>query len=259
MEKKYAICRVAVAPVRTAASDKSEISTQLLFGEAVEVLEHAEPWWRIRNAYDAYEGWVDFKQLVVVSSLDYANNADYSMLVPPQVLNTLVAGDGTKYYLPASASLPALNNGMCSIAEHTFKLDFEPKQVVPVTEEKIKELAMFFLNAPYQWGGKTVFGIDCSGFAQTVFKLAGIRIKRDAAQQVEQGELVSFLPEAKTGDLAFFDNAEGRIIHVGILLGSDKIIHSSGRVRIDAIDGQGIYNSELGRYSHQLRIIKRFF
>ncbi|MET1054630.1 MAG: C40 family peptidase [Pedobacter sp.] len=259
MEQKFAICRVAIAPLRPAASDKAEIATQLLFGDAVEVLEEVQPWWRIRNAYDDYEGWMDFKQLIVVSHEEYLSAQDYKTLVPADVVNTVTAQDETAFYLPSSAVLPAYANGSCQIGNQQFKVSFDPYQVSPVTEEKITELAKFFRNAPYLWGGRTLFGIDCSGFSQAVFKLAGIRIKRDAAQQAEQGDTVNFLPEVKTGDLAFFDNAEGRIIHVGILLDQHRIIHASGRVRIDPIDDQGIYNPELGRYTHKLRIIKRFF
>jgi len=259
MEQKFAICRVAIAPLRPAASDKAEIATQLLFGDAVEVLEQAEPWWRIRNAYDDYEGWMDFKQLIVVTREEYERSRNDQTLVPPAVVNTVTAADGSRFYLTASANLPAYADGSCEIGGNQFGVTFEPYQVPSATEEKIKELAMFFLNAPYLWGGRTLFGIDCSGFSQAVYKLAGLRIRRDAAQQAEQGDTVNFLPEVKTGDLAFFDNAEGRIVHVGVILSPDRIIHASGRVRIDPIDDQGIYNTDLGRYTHRLRIIKRFF
>lgn len=266
MEQKFSICRVAVAPLRAAASDKAEITTQLLFGDAVEVLEKAEPWWRIRNAYDGYEGWMDFKQLTAVTEEEYLSDQDYTILVPAEVHNTVIGADGSQFYLMPSSTLPGYAKGVCVLGKEKFEITFNPYQVSAVSEktalttaDKISELAMFFLNAPYLWGGRTLFGIDCSGFSQAVFKLAGIRIKRDAAQQAEQGEVVNFLPEAQTGDLAFFDNAEGRIIHVGIMLNNHQIIHASGRVRIDLIDDQGIYNTELGRYSHRLRIIKRFF
>jgi len=258
MEQKFAICRVAVAPLRSAASDKAEITTQLLFGDAVEVLEQTEPWWRIRNAYDAYEGWMDFKQLIVISSDEYERAQHYSLLVPAGVSNIAVGADGSQFYLPASAALPDYANGACALGKEKFRVLFDPYQVTETSGAQVEQLAMFFLNAPYLWGGRTLFGIDCSGFSQAVYKLAGIPIRRDAAQQAEQGETVNFLPEVQTGDLAFFDNAEGRIIHVGIMIGTDHIIHASGRVRIDPIDDQGIYNPELGRYSHQLRIIKRF-
>lgn len=259
MEQKFAICRVAIAPLRAAASDKAEITTQLLFGDHVEVLEKTEPWYRIRNAYDAYEGWMDFKQLAGITEEEYVHGCSSQYLVPAEVNNQAIAADGTSYYLAASSNLPGYADGYCQLGQQQFKLTFDPHHsVVTDPAATITRLAMTFLNAPYLWGGRTLFGIDCSGFTQAVFKLAGIPLKRDAAQQAEQGQVVNFLPEVKAGDLAFFDNAEGRIIHVGIMLHHNEIIHASGRVRIDPIDDQGIFNTELGRYSHRLRIIKRF-
>ncbi|WP_442588496.1 C40 family peptidase [Pedobacter sp. AW31-3R] len=259
MEQKYAICRVAVAPLRAAASDKAEITTQLLFGDHVEVLERAEPWYRIRTGFDDYEGWMDFKQLAVLTEQQYHHYDTCDELVPLGVDNTAIASDGSKYYLAPSSSLPEYANGYCTIGEEKFKLSFEPHLASAASPtDDVVTFALFFLNAPYLWGGRTLFGIDCSGFSQAVLKLAGIVIKRDAAQQAEQGTLVNFLQQVQPGDLAFFDNAEGRIIHVGIMLNAHEIIHASGRVRIDRIDDQGIYNAELGRYSHRLRIIKRF-
>ena len=123
----------------------------------------------------------------------------------------------------------------------------------------VTDAAMFFMNAPYLWGGRSVFGIDCSGFTQMVFRQFGIRLKRDAWQQAEQGELLGFIQEARAGDLAFFDNEEGRITHVGIMLNNNRIIHASGKVRIDTIDTQGIFNKDLNKYTHKLRIVKRFY
>ena len=114
-----------------------------------------------------------------------------------------------------------------------------------------------YLNAPYLWGGKTPFGIDCSGFTQMVYKLNGFALPRDAYQQAEIGETLSFVEEAEPGDLAFFDDDEGNIIHVGMVLEQGTIIHASGKVRIDALDHQGIYNKELKNYSHKLRLIKK--
>lgn len=258
MEQKFAMCRVAVAPLRTAASDAAEIATQLLFGDQVEVLECVEPWYRIRNAFDGYIGWMDFKQLADITESDYLASQQLQYLAPPAVNNPVEAADGTLYYLAASCSLPFYKDGFCSIGSEKFKVLFEPYQLSAACYQDITELSLFFKNAPYLWGGRTLFGIDCSGFSQAVFKLAGINILRDAAQQAEQGQTVDFLPEAQAGDLAFFDNADGKIIHVGIMLGPDQIIHASGRIKIDAIDHQGIYSAELGRYSHKLRIIKRF-
>lgn len=253
MEEQYAVCRVSIAPLRASASDRAEIVSQLLFGDTVVVLEKAEPWWQVRTLHDDYEGWMDFKQLALV---DGVPTAEY--MVPAQPHNAIVGEDGSRYYLAASSSLPGLKDGYCTVGPQRFKLEFEPvKPEGPVTADRITNLARFFENAPYLWGGRTLFGIDCSGFVQAVFKLCGLLLKRDASQQAEQGQTVDFLPAAKPGDVAFFDNAEGRITHVGILLSGDRIIHAAGKVRIDPIDDQGIFNKELNRYTHQLRIIKR--
>ena len=118
---------------------------------------------------------------------------------------------------------------------------------------------MRYLNAPYLWGGRSPFGIDCSGFTQLVFKFAGIKLQRDAYQQGGQGSIINFIEEVQPGDLAFFSNDEGAIIHVGIMLKDNRIIHSSGKVRIDKIDHFGIYNAETKKHSHLLKLIKRMF
>jgi cell wall-associated NlpC family hydrolase len=129
----------------------------------------------------------------------------------------------------------------------------------PSNEEELLQTAKKWLNAPYLWGGKTFLGVDCSGFVQTVFKVHGIRLSRDAWQQVKEGEAVEKLSFAKTGDVAFFNNPEGRITHVGILLNRNQIIHASGKVRIDKIDEEGIINIRADKRTHQLHSMKRFF
>jgi cell wall-associated NlpC family hydrolase len=259
MEQKYGICRVAVAHVRAEAGDRSEMSSQLLFGDHVEVLEKEERWWKIKNAYEGYEGWMDFRQLAMIPQDEYLKNNECKDLVPLQIDNTLVAEDGSKYYLSAGSSLPQLQDGFCKLADQKYQLLFSPTQAPEAPErEMIRQTALFFQNVPYLWGGRTIFGLDCSGFVQTVYKINGVKLRRDAWQQAEDGTLVGFLPEVQLGDLAFFDNEEGRITHVGLMLSPNEIIHSSGKVRIDPIDDQGIYNKELGKYSHKLRIIKRY-
>lgn len=256
MENQYGICRVSIAPLRAAPKDQAEIVSQLLFGDKVLILERLEKWLKVRGEFDGYEGYIDFKQVQAVTG---DNSTGKTFVAPANVLNSLTLTDGSKMYLAAGSTLPDYDGGYCRIAEQRYKVDFEPLKVMehPSTEQLVKT-AMFFQHAPYLWGGRTLFGIDCSGFMQIVYKMHGLNLQRDASQQALQGETVHFLPEVQPGDVAFFDNDEGRIIHVGMLLSQKEIIHASGQVRIDPIDDQGIYNAELKRYSHKLRIIKRF-
>jgi len=259
MDSKFGICRVAVAPLRAEGSDKSEIVSQLLFGEHVEIIQKEERWWLVQNGFDGYQGWVDFKQLAAISENDFAKMHDCKLLVPLNFDNVLKAADGSLHHLSAGSNLPFYKDGFCFAGDEKFEVAFAPYNSEKANfENDVIATAKFFQNVPYLWGGRNVFGIDCSGFTQTVFKLMNIKLRRDASQQAEQGELVGFLAECKAGDVAFFDNAEGKITHVGIMLNSNEIIHSSGKVRIDPIDDQGIFNKELGRYTHKLRIIKRF-
>lgn len=255
----YHVCRLAVAPIRKEPSDRSEIVSQLLFGDRVEVLEKTEKWCLIKTRHDSYEGWMDYKQLQKIADVLYADEQGYQYLTSTQLDNTLIASNGTKYYLSPGSTLPYYENGFCFIGDQKFEVTSKP--FIPSKagfKLNVEQTAKFFENTSYLWGGRTFFGIDCSGFVQTVYKLNGIQIRRDASQQAEQGEIVDFLASAELGDLAFFDNEDGKITHVGLMLGNDKIIHSAGMVRIDPIDDQGIYNAELGRYTHKLRIIKRF-
>ena len=257
MEQYYGICRVAVSPLRSEPSDRAEIVSQLLFGDHVEILQRNEKWWQVRNAYDRYEGWLDFKQLTEVPLEEFVSNHSCKYLAPAEIGNVITDEQGSKYYISPGSNLPLFNNGYCSIGDEKYKVLFSPQIIPPSDRVDVINTALFFQNVPYLWGGKNLFGMDCSGFVQIVFKLNGIQLNRDAWQQAEQGTTVDFLPEVKPGDVAFFDNEEGRIIHVGIMLNATDIIHASGKVRIDPMDNQGIYNAELGKYSHKLRIIKR--
>lgn len=257
MNNLSAICFLSVIPIRANASHSSEMVSQILFGEVFRILEKKGEWLFIETEYDSYTGWIDEKQALIID----ANQTERSGFVTLDVTTMALKGEHKQvFYLPTGSCLPFYDEGKCRIGDDSYQI-ISNNVLVPNPEDfiaDVAEIAKHFLNVPYLWGGRTHFGIDCSGFSQIVFKILGIKIKRDASQQAEQGTLVDFLSEAKTGDLAFFDNEEGRITHVGIMLNNSQIIHASGRVKIDRIDNQGIFSTDLKKYSHKLRIIKRF-
>ncbi|HVZ24594.1 MAG TPA: C40 family peptidase, partial [Sediminibacterium sp.] len=164
-------------------------------------------------------------------------------------------------FLPMGASLGFLQDGRAVLPPYEVCCrDGEAWDPVtePFSEEALLERAFAWLNTAYLWGGRSLFGVDCSGFVQQLFRFFEYPLPRDAWQQAEQGSPIGFLEESICGDLAFFDNAEGRIVHVGMLLKPDTIIHASGKVRIDHIDHLGILHAQTGERTHTLRLIKRF-
>lgn len=250
---KLAICQVSVSPLRSAASDSAEMVSQVLFGEKVFILEELEKWTKIRLAFDGYEGWVDPKQILIVSEEEF--NADAQDKFAINAYNQ-ASENGLPFTLTLGAELRALKENKIKIAEKCFEY-YGVYTSGKKSKDQLVELAKLYLNVPYLWGGKSTFGIDCSGFTQQVYKLGGYQLPRDAYQQAELGEVLSFVEEAEPGDLAFFDNEDGRIIHVGIILGDYKIIHAHGKVRIDPFDSNGIFNTDAQKYSHRLRFIKK--
>ena len=254
---KYGIARISVIPCRAEPADMAEQVTQLLFGEAYQVLEERAKWLRVRNAFDKYEGWIDRNQHTEISEETFKVHTKtvYSSAELVSLLRNKQTGSLSPIVL--GSSLPAYADNELTVAEETFEFLGDDRAFKYTNRSKLVEDAHMYLNAPYLWGGRSPFGIDCSGFTQLVYKLNGMTLPRDAKDQAKEGVTLSFIEEAEPGDLAFFDNQEGNIIHVGILLGDNYIIHASGKVRIDRIDHQGIYNLEKRDYSHKLRIIKQ--
>ncbi len=255
---EYMVCCVPVSPLRANPSHKAEMVSQQLFGEKSYLIEKGEDnWTKIKLKYDTYEGWVQQSHLVSIDeeqytktdkelTADWVNEIDYN---------------GHLMNVPMGCSLSAFQNGVAFWRKNSvhFKGKIWNPEEVKITPKLIKQIAFKFLNTSYLWGGKSVFGIDCSGFSQMVYKFLNKQLPRDAWQQAGAGEIVNFLQEAHCGDLAFFDNDEGRIIHVGLLLNENEIIHAAGKVRLDKIDSNGILNMETKQRTHQLRIIKRYF
>lgn len=239
--------------MRAEPSERSEMVSQLLFGEIYEITGRTEKWLQITTLYDSYSGWINFTQVTDLDEEEHGKYADITVL-SNKVISALVKhSDGTLVYIPFGSSLPGLRDGKALLGGELYDVSN-----LQTENTDIIATAQSFLNAPYLWGGRTHMGVDCSGFVQAIFRQYGINLKRDAYLQAEQGTVVDFLPEAKAGDVAFFDNEDGKIVHVGIMLNNEQIIHASGRVKIERIDGQGIYSEEFNRYTHKLRIIKRY-
>lgn len=253
----FGICTLSVIPCRKEPASTSEMVTQLLFGETYTIVEEREDWLKITTNYDNYPCWISAKQHTRITDYEY-NNLETNFLSSElvQVVNNIT--HNMIFPLTIGASLPNFNKDKFKIGEIEFL--FEGQTANTFEKKTIKELidtAYLFLNAPYLWGGRSPFGIDCSGFTQLVYKLNGYQLPRDASQQVELGSPLSFVEEAEAGDLAFFDNEEGNIVHVGIVLDHQQIIHASGCVRIDKFDHYGIFHSDNKKYSHMLRVIKK--
>ena len=252
----YGICLMSVVACRQQPSSTSEMVTQLLFGETYIITEEQEDWIFIHTTFDNYPCWISRKQHQYLSDKEF-NQFTNSTLNTELVQVITCAGNNSVFPITIGASLPQYHHGKLSIAHQDYLFDGATTQWnAPKTVEEIKQTAYVFLNAPYLWGGRSPFGIDCSGFTQLVFKLNGYKIPRDASQQVELGSALSFVEEAQVGDLAFFDNEQGAITHVGLVLENQHIIHASGSVRVDKFDHYGIFHSDNKKYSHSLRVIK---
>ncbi|WNM18378.1 C40 family peptidase [Flavobacterium capsici] len=250
----FAICNLAIIPLRAEPSDRSEIVSQVLFGEHFEILEQQKQWAKIKLHFDDYEGWVDSKQYQVISEKNFNDLSKDGIILNSDLVEYVTNTKNTLIPIPLGASLSFLNHDDINIENFEFE-GLRVSGIKPKSE--IVKTSFMYLNAPYLWGGKTPFGIDCSGFTQMVYKLNGYNLLRDASQQATQGEALSFIEESEPGDLAFFDNEEGNIIHVGIMMENNYIIHASGKVRIDRLDHLGIYNAEQNRHTHRLRVIKK--
>lgn len=246
---QYGICNLSIVPLRFEPSDKSELVSQVLYGDYFKVLEQRKNWSRIRLAFDNYEGWIDNKQYLEILEDQYSFLNKETLKVSTDLVEFIQDSNQQLYPIPLGACL----NGL-SVLNHTYDGNTTSSKK---EKESLINTAFMYLNAPYLWGGKTPFGIDCSGFTQMVYKLNGYKLLRDASQQATQGEALSFIEESDPGDLAFFDNTEGDIVHVGIIMKDNFIIHAHGKVRIDRLDHSGIYNAELRKHTHKLRVIKK--
>lgn len=236
---RYGICELSVVPMRSSASHESELVSELLYNDIYEILEDKGEWLKIRCHYDSYEGWIRSLQ-----HRDIDDESFNKLISRKQYVINCPAAHYNDKFISFGSTIYNRNISGTAIPEH-----FDTELMI--------SSAIKLVNTPYRWGGKSIMGIDCSAFVQLCTKVAGYKLPRDASQQVRYGEKVEEFQEAKAGDLAFFKNEKGSVTHVGILISKDKIIHASGKVRIDSIDEYGIFNKELNTHTHILSEIKR--
>lgn len=246
---QYGICTLSIVPVRSLPDDASEMVTQLLYGDNFKILDERGKWSRIRIAFDSYEGWISNSQVSKIEEELYEKLVNHERIYSADLIEFIGEESGNLIHIPMGA---VLNHA--ALLNHTFDghtiTGLKPKS-------GLIDTAILYLNTPFLWGGKSPFGIDSSGLTQMVYMLNGYSLLRDSAQQAKQGEALSFIEESEPGDLAFFDDAEGNIIHVGLIMPDNYIIHADGKVRIDRIDHSGIFNMDLRKHTHKLRVIKK--
>jgi hypothetical protein len=257
----HGICALSAIPVRADASDKAELVTELLFGDCYTVLLTQGNWLHIESAADKYLGWIDYKQHTPVTT-EYFEA--WLAQDHPRALDLVQVVSDADMRVPimVGSRLPFFDGMTLKVGDKClFYNGAATNPMQPMTAERqvmlLRKLGQLYLRAPYVWGGKNVFGIDCSGLTQQLFGLLGVQLPRDAYQQIALGEPVDFVMQTRPGDLAFFENAEGRIVHVGIVLDEGLILHAHGEVRLDPLDHHGIFNTSRQKYSHKLRLIKR--
>ncbi|WP_297795025.1 NlpC/P60 family protein [uncultured Eudoraea sp.] len=246
----HGICHLSIVPIRSLAEDTSELVTQLLYGDPLKILEKRKYWSKIRDAYDGCEGWIRNNQFIPISK------ENYKKLVSSGEIN--FSADLVSYVSDSSNVLLPIVLG--SNVKNADLLSHKFEGTLIRSKGKKSDLvssALYYLNAPFLWGGKTPFGVDAAGFTQMVYKINGYKLLRRAEEQATQGEPLSFIEESEPGDLAFFDNNEGQINHVGLIMKDNFIIHVFGKVRIDRLDHTGIFNNERRKYTHKLRVIKK--
>lgn len=256
----YGISGLSIIPVRREPSEQSEMITQILYGEHFVVHEIMLGWARVKLAFDAYDGWVDMKMITPLTEKSYQKIEHSPFAVSTDIFNIIPVNAEQTMMIVAGSTLPCWRPYLkefsiqYEVFRHTGNFTYrKPANVRKV----IIDQALKYFNAPYLWGGRSPLGIDCSGLTQIIYKMAGYSLPRDAGRQVHCGTALSFVEETKPGDLAFFDDNEGRIVHVGIIWEKNKIIHASGKVRIDNVDQFGIFNTETKRYTHQMRVMKK--
>lgn len=255
---EYGICNLSKIPLRSEPKYSGKLISELLFGDHFKVEKKEGNWLKIENSYDGITGWIEENQCEPISGAYAIELANLPIILSADLVNFVEDEKAGLTPILLGSRLPGFHKTHVLFKEEKYLFD---GAVIKGSQPKLNivKLAYMFLNTPYLSGGNSVFGIDASGFTQLVYKLNGYKLFRDVIQQSKQGEVLSFIEESEPGDLAFFDDDEGNIIHAGIILANNHIVHAHGKVRIDRLDQSGIFNNELRRHTHKLRVIKKIF
>jgi hypothetical protein len=245
----FGICLLSIVPMRAEPQDTSELVSQVIYGESFKIIEKRANWSLIKLSFDNYSGWIDNKQLIEVEKRVYDSVNSEINIYSLDLIEFIQIKNKGLLTIPLGSTLNNLK-----LFNHSYDGDTISRKQ---PKENLVKTSLLLVNSPYLWGGRTPFGIDCSGFTQIIYKINGYKIDRDAKDQVKLGVALSFIEESEPGDLAFFDNKEGDIVHVGIIMEDNHIIHAHGHVRIDRLDQTGIYNVDTRKHSHKLRVIKK--
>lgn len=255
---KFGICNLNCIALRKEPTNTSEMISQVLFGETFTISASEKQWIKIILDFDFYEGWVLANQIIPLDEETYQDITANNTAISNELVTFISNEKNDLQTLTLGASLPYFKNDKFKLVEDSYHFDGKINSE-PQAKNDLVASAYMYLNTPFLWGGKTPFGIDSSGFTQMVYKINGHALLRNSNQQASQGEVLSFIEESEPGDLAFFDNEEGEIIHVGIILANNHIIHCHEKVRIDRLDQSGIYNVDTKRHTHKLRVMKQVF
>ncbi len=267
------VCLQSWVPLRLSASSASEMVSSLLFGERCELLQQENDWLKVRCLHDGYIGWIPANYLFLLPEnwlqwkWSIVLDGDSAWVSDSNQIQGLSQPGNTVILLSPGSWVPAVEQ--LEIAGITYRYTRRSGQdswrlsskvllnpTLPVAL-RIQETARMFINTPYLWGGRSLWGVDCSGLVQLVAAMVGIKMPRDAYQQAQVGTKKMW-DSAAPGDLAYFSNKEGKVTHVGILLENSYIIHAHGRVRIDQLTPAGIVSTDTGKQTHTLCDIRSF-